>query len=94
MVDPVVEYSHADGCSITGGYVYRGSRIPSLVGHYLYADYCRGWVRSFRFDGGQVQDRAELGVGDVGQVLSFGEDSARELYILSSNGRVYRLAPA
>ena len=94
MVDPVVEYSHADGCSITGGYVYRGSRIPSLVGHYLYADYCRGWVRSFRYDGGQVQDRAELGVGDVGQVLSFGEDSARELYILSSNGRVYRLAPA
>ena len=48
---PVAEYDHGNGCSVTGGYVYRGSRIPALVGHYVFADYCEGWVRSFRYDG-------------------------------------------
>jgi glucose/arabinose dehydrogenase len=93
-VIPAVEYSHSDGCSVTGGHVYRGKQIPSLVGHYFYADYCEGWVKSFRYDGGEVRDREEWDLGDVGQVLSFGEDSGGELYILSSNGRVYRLAPS
>jgi glucose/arabinose dehydrogenase len=93
-VIPAVEYSHSDGCSVTGGHVYRGTRLPSLVGHYFYADYCEGWVKSFRYDAGEVRDRKDWDFGNVGQILSFGEDSAGELYILSSNGRVYRLAPA
>jgi hypothetical protein len=91
---PVLEYSHADGCSITGGYVYRGSAIPALRGHYFYSDYCNGWLRSFRWDGAQAVDRREWDVGSVGNVTSFGEDAAHELYLTSSNGRVYRLAPA
>jgi hypothetical protein len=88
---PVLEYSHDEGCSVTGGYVYRGSRAPDLAGTYFYADYCDGWVRSFRYSGGSVTDERRWDAGDVGRVLSFGEDDVGELYILSDNGKVYRL---
>ena len=94
LVVPVLEYGHGEGCSVTGGYVYRGSRIPALRGHYFYSDFCRGWIRSFRHGGGQALDRREWEVGDVDNVLSFGEDAAGELYVLSTNGRVYRIVPA
>jgi glucose/arabinose dehydrogenase len=87
---PQLEYSHADGCSITGGFVYRGQAIPALRGHYFYGDYCEGWVRSFRYANGQVSDEREWELGDLGNVLSFGEDAEGELYLTSSNGRVYR----
>lgn len=90
---PQLEYSHSDGCSITGGYVYRGRQLPSLVGHYFYADYCKGWVRSFRFADGRAADQRAWELGDVGQIMSFGQDAAGELYLLSTNGKVYRLAP-
>lgn len=88
---PAVEYDHGDGCSITGGYTYRGQAIPGLRGHYLYSDYCSGFLRSFRYDAGSVADEIEWDIGDVGQVLSFGEDAQGELYVLSANGNVYRL---
>jgi glucose/arabinose dehydrogenase len=94
LVVPALEYSHSEGCSVTGGYVYRGSRIPALRGHYFYSDYCRGWIRSFRYANGQAADRREWALGDLGNVLSFGEDAAGELYVLSASGRVYRLDPA
>lgn len=90
LVVPVLEYDHSQGCSVTGGHVYRGSRIPALRGHYVYADYCEGWVRSFRYADGAATDRREWSLGDVGNVLSFGEDAAGELYLLSTNGKVYR----
>jgi len=91
---PVLEYSHADGCSITGGYVYRGSAVPAIRGHYFYADYCQGWIRSFRWDGSQAVDRRSWDLGGIGNVTSFGEDAAHELYVTSANGRLYRFAPA
>ena len=91
---PALEYSHADGCSITGGYVYRGNAIPGLQGHYFYADYCQGWVRSFRWDGSQAADPRSWDLGSIGNVTSFGEDAARELYVTSTSGKVYRFAPA
>jgi glucose/arabinose dehydrogenase len=88
---PALEYGRGDGCSITGGYVYRG-RIAAIRGHYFYSDYCRGWLRSARIaPDGTVSDRREWPVGALGQVLSFGEDSAGELYVLSASGRVYRI---
>jgi glucose/arabinose dehydrogenase len=91
---PVVTYTHAGGaCSVTGGIVYRGQTIPEIRGHYFYADYCAGWVRSFRLVNGAATDQREWAVGSVGSVLSFGEDAAGEMYLLSSNGRVYRFAP-
>ncbi len=90
---PVHEYPRSGGpCGVIGGLVYRGQRIPAVRGHYFYSDYCAGFLRSFRLVDGKAEDHREWNVGDLGQVLSFGEDSARELYILSANGRVYRLA--
>lgn len=89
---PVVSYGHGEGCSVTGGFVYRGSAIPGLRGHYLYGDYCRGWVRSFRHVGGTAAQAREWFTG-LGQILSFGEDAAGELYVLTGDGRVRRIEP-
>ena len=93
LVAPVHEYSHSDGCSITGGYVYRGTRMSALAGHYFYADYCRGWVRSFRVSNGRAVDHRDWLTG-LGSITSFGVDAVGELYVTSGNGRVYRLEPA
>ncbi|HEU0298597.1 MAG TPA: hypothetical protein VFR37_04065, partial [Longimicrobium sp.] len=91
---PVLEYDHDDGCAVAGGFVYRGAAMPWLHGHYFYADYCDGWVRSFRLEDGQVVDLRTHAVGAVGRITSFGVDAAQELYITVGNtGRVYRLVP-
>jgi glucose/arabinose dehydrogenase len=88
---PVHEYSHTDGCSVTGGFVYRGAALTELSGHYFYADYCRGWIRSLRVVAGGAMEHQEWPLGNVGSITSFGVDGARELYVVSSNGRVYRI---
>ncbi|MGH7480910.1 MAG: PQQ-dependent sugar dehydrogenase, partial [Longimicrobiales bacterium] len=88
---PALEYSHAEGCSVTGGSVYRGTAVPSLVGHYVYADYCEGWIRSFRYDAGELEDASEWDIGEIGSVLSFGTDAAGEFYVLTAGGTVYRV---
>ena len=95
LVLPVHEYSHQSGCSVTGGYVYRGTAIPALTGHYLFGDYCAGTVSSFRFLNGQATDLTSWSneIGDVGRILSFGTDADGEIYITSSNGRVYKIVP-
>ena len=91
---PVLEYGHDEGCSITGGYVYRGAAIPALQGHYFYADYCDGWVRSFRYENGRVVDAAQWPtLAPGGAVPSFGQDAAGELYVLSAAGGVFRVVP-
>ena len=96
LVQPAVEYGHANnGCSITGGFVYRGTRAPSLVGQYFYSDYCSGWMRSFSYANGAVAGQTSWSLNvSLGNVLSFGEDSAGELYVLSAGGSIYRIAPA
>jgi glucose/arabinose dehydrogenase len=88
---PIVDYDHGQGCSITGGFVYRGAAIPEIQGHYFYSDYCSGWLRSFRLSGGVAVDRRDWALASIGNVTSFGVDGAGELYVLSSNGRVYRV---
>ena len=90
---PVHEYSHDEGCSITGGYVYRGDALPELQGHYFYGDFCGGWVRSFRYDGASATDHRSYDLGSLGNILSFGKDAAGEIYVLTGTGTVYRLAP-
>ncbi|OGC76097.1 MAG: hypothetical protein A2Z27_04405 [candidate division Zixibacteria bacterium RBG_16_50_21] len=97
LSDPIHEYSHANGCSITGGYVYRGCAIPDLQGTYFFADYCTGTVWTFRYDGidtTEFQDRtSELGVGFF-NISSFGEDAFGELYVSGhNNGTVYKIVP-
>jgi glucose/arabinose dehydrogenase len=94
LTSPVLEYGHNQGCSIAGGYVYRGAAIPDLQGHYFYADFCQGWVRSFRYQDGRPSDQADWpSLRPGGNVPSFGEDAAGELYVLSTNGGVYRIVP-
>ncbi|MEQ1855929.1 MAG: PQQ-dependent sugar dehydrogenase [Longimicrobiales bacterium] len=91
---PVHEYDHGDGCSITGGYVYRGSDYPALQGRYFFADYCGTWLRSFVVTNGvaaDVQDHTPTS-GPVQGTSSFGEDGAGEIYIVSLNqGTVRRI---
>jgi len=94
--EPVLKYDHSQGCSITGGYVYRGSAIPELQGHYLYADWCNGMVRSFAYDGTQVTNEADWTsmLAGAGQVASFGLDGDGELLLVDSNGVIYRVVRA
>jgi hypothetical protein len=66
--------------------------MPELAGHYLYSDWCGGWLRSFRYAGGQAADRQEWITG-IGQVNGFGQDAAGELYLLTWDGRVLKIVP-
>jgi hypothetical protein len=94
-VFPVLEYRHDDGgCSVTGGYVVRDPRLPSLAGRYLYADFCQSPIRSARLrpGRGRATDRRATGL-DVPGVTSFGEDLAGRVYVVSQTGPVYRLDP-
>jgi glucose/arabinose dehydrogenase len=92
-VAPLFTYPTSDGCSIVGGYVYRGQAIPALRGAYLFGDYCNGVVRALAQQGGAVSAERPLGP-QISQLVSFGEDPAGELYVLSLEGGVYRLQPA
>ena len=93
LVLPVIEYGHdtAGGCSITGGYVYRGTALPELAGQYLYSDYCSGWLKSFSYSNGAASAVTDWGITNVGNILSFGQDAQNELYLLSGTGKVYRI---
>lgn len=103
MVFPIHAYSHSGGnCSVTGGYVYRGCAIPSLDGHYFYADFCTNQIWSFTYDpvGGltQLTNRtAQLAPGgglSITSVSSFGEDAYGEMYICDLNGgEVFKIVP-
>jgi glucose/arabinose dehydrogenase len=91
MIDPVAEYSHPEGgCSVTGGYVYRGS-MPEWQGIYIYGDYCTGMIWGLiQADGGwQTQLLFDVDV----TITSFGQDEQGEVYMISDNGGIFRLAP-
>lgn len=104
---PVLVYGHGQGCSVTGGYVYRGCRMPDLRGTYFYSDYCTPFIKTFRgVSGGSAQnqqdrtaDLAPGGVLSIGGVSSFGEDARGELYVVdyggggAGQGEVYRIVP-
>ncbi len=102
---PLVTFDHGEGCSITGGYVYRGCALPDLRGTYFYSDYCGGFVRTFRFAGGAAtnpQDRtADLGPsgGSFANVTTFGQDARGELYLAehgncsTATGKLYKIVP-
>lgn len=93
LVAPVATYAHDAGCSITGGFVYRGSDVPALRGRYLYGDYCSGTIWSLRVEEGVAVDVRRERV-ELPQLTSFGEDAEGELYLVSQAGSVYRLASA
>ena len=89
---PVAEYDRAEGCSITGGYVYRGGEIPWLVGTYVYADFCSGKIWGLRYDGGSVTEQALLLDSEL-SITSFGHDLEGTLYVLSRDEGIYRILP-
>ena len=91
---PTVEYPHDKGaCSITGGYVYRGQAAPATQGTYFYADFCAGFVRSFRFNNGLALEQKEWPLLAAPSITSFGQDGLGELYILTQSGTVSRIVP-
>jgi glucose/arabinose dehydrogenase len=93
LMAPVAEYSHAHGCSITGGYVYRGPHIAGLSGRYVYADYCSGKLWTLSPSGGSPRDVSSV-VRDAGvkAITSFGQDGSGMLYVCSGEGQLYRFA--
>jgi len=90
---PVLDYPHdsTGGCSISGGFVYRGNAIAGLKGRYVYSDFCSGFLRSILVVNGAATEAIDWNITSVGQILSFGLDAAGELYMLGANGTVYRL---
>lgn len=91
MVDPISEYHHSEGgCSVTGGYVYRGA-MSEWNGIYLYGDYCTGFIWGLIQVNGGWQEQ-QLFDADF-TITSFGQDDAGEVYALSDNGNIYRLSP-
>jgi glucose/arabinose dehydrogenase len=90
MIEPVIEYSHSEGCSITGGVVMRDPAIPELDGFYIYGDYCSGFVRGFFGPDGAGQ--AEILTG-LGPIASFGVDVDGSVLVVSLNGSIRRIVP-
>ena len=91
LVGPIHVYDRDAGCSVTGGFVYRGSALPAAQGRYFFGDYCTGIVWSLRATAGGARDvRRERFTVD--ELSSFGEDASGELYLVSLAGTIYRLA--
>ena len=91
LVLPVAEYKHDGGnCSVTGGYIYRGSLYPGMAGLYFYGDYCTGNVWGLSRDANGRWRTAQMKDAGV-QIQSFGEDEAGEIYLAGANGQIYRL---
>jgi hypothetical protein len=98
LTPPVVEYATgSEGCAVTGGFVYRGCRMPGYQGTYFYGDYCTAFVRSFRLQNGQAVERRDwtsaLARG-VDRISSFGVDADGEILIVDHDGEIYRIVPA
>jgi len=88
LTPPVATYDHAGGrCSITGGFVYRGTLVPEIAGAYVYADYCSGEMWAIRAE--TPDDPVRIATGARG--TSFGIDAAGELYVLSQGQAIRQL---
>lgn len=95
---PAFEYDHGsnnvNGCSITGGFVYRGKALPELAGRYFYSDYCAGFLKSFLYKDNSVGEQTSWTIPDIDAVQSFGQDGDGELYLIAATGKVYRIVRA
>ncbi len=89
LILPVVEYGHDEGCSITGGFVYRGGAIPELDGHFFYSDFCSGFLRSYSPETGD-HDWTPM-TGSINLPTGFGIGGDGELYVVSHDGAIHRL---
>lgn len=94
-VGPVFEYAKGADCAVVGGALYRGLAVPGMAGAYIYGDFCSGQIRGLITDGGSVLDHRELGISVPPNTLSaFGETNDGEIWVLSLDGRIFRIDPA
>ncbi|MBN1217466.1 MAG: PQQ-dependent sugar dehydrogenase [Anaerolineae bacterium] len=91
VVLPVAEYDHTQGCSVTGGYVYRGRLHPNLTGTYFYADYCSGLIWGLRQETDGSWSQAQLHQLTGTNISSFGVDEAGEIYVVNHQGNIWQL---
>lgn len=93
---PVHVFGHSNGaCSVTGGHVYRGCRMPALRGRYFFSDYCAAFLQSFKMQNGQATDLQDHSASARGleRVSSFGEDARGEIYVLNLGGELFKIVP-
>jgi glucose/arabinose dehydrogenase len=90
LIDPIAEYDHDQGCSVTGGYVYRGAAFASLQGLYIFGDYCSGTIWSLQRDASGAWQQRTLLDSEL-SISSFGEDADGELYVIDLGGEIYRV---
>jgi len=92
---PAFEYDHgsndANGCSITGGFVYRGRALPELAGRYFYSDFCTGFLKSFSATSAGIVEQRDWNLPDIGRVVSFGQDAEGELYLVAASGTIHKI---
>jgi glucose/arabinose dehydrogenase len=93
LTPPITEYGRDLGCTVIGGYVYRGSAYPILQGAYLFADYCTGRVFAIDSASTALVAPVEVGTGE-GSISAFGEDRNGELYVTTLEGTLYRVVAA
>jgi hypothetical protein len=90
LVEPVFEYDHSQGCSITGGVVYRGEALPEWYGVYVYGDYCQGNVWALlRHADGSLENHLHEKVSAY--ITAFGQDQAGEIYLVDIGGEIFKL---
>ena len=90
LATPLLEYEHGPGCSVIGGFVYRGDAVPELSGEYFFSDFCAGFVRSVPA-AAATPTVTDWDTPELGGVLSFGRDADGELYVLTAAGEVWRI---
>jgi len=91
---PAVDYTHDNNNSaVIGGYVYRGSAIPGIRGHYFYTDLTGRWLRSFVYSGGKATQQTDWDMLLPDGPMSFGEDGQGELYVMTDGGQIFKLTP-
>jgi len=98
ITPPVLEYGHDQGCSVTGGVVYRGCRMPGYHGSYFYGDFCSALIRSFHLQDGAVVDHIDWTedlsrAADIENISAFGVDAEGEIYVLSLGGSIFKIVP-
>lgn len=90
LLGPAFEYPHSQGCTVIGGFVYRGSQVPAARGRYFFGDYCSGRIWSFLENASTARDIRRHSF-TVPQLTSFGENARGELFLASGDGTIYRL---
>lgn len=88
---PIVDYDHGEGCSVTGGYIYRGSVHPELGGAYIYGDFCSGRIWMLRYENNELKADSLLINTDI-SISSFGIDEQNELYVVDLGGPIFKFA--